>query len=439
MRKYLPFLLTPLYAFSANSFLLFRSNGWLLAAVTILLLYVNVLAGMPGFPVPGLRMKICHHGLQMITAFLGSVVISVTAQIVLAFTAMPKDPGGYLWNLLFCIGAHLLLFWNSILCIYLTSYQLGIKLRVLGALCGMIPVVNLVVLSQIIRVCSEEVDFEANRYQRSRERIAAKVCATKYPIVLVHGVFFRDWKNFNYWGRIPEDLILHGATLYYGNHQSADLVADSAQELAQRIRELVQTTGCGKVNIIAHSKGGLDCRYAIANLGIGEYVASLTTVNSPHRGCQFADYLLQKIPKAVQNSVASTYNLALRKLGDPNPDFMGAVGNLTAASCRAFDAETPVPEGIYCQSIGSIMPTARGGKFPMNFSYHLMEHFEGEGDGLVSEASFRWGEKYILLRPSGNRGISHGDIIDMNRENIPGFDVRDFYVDLVSDLRQRGL
>jgi triacylglycerol lipase len=30
-------------------------------------------------------------------------------------------------------------------------------------------------------------------------------------------------------------------------------------------------------------------------------------------------------------------------------------------------------------------------------------------------------------------------MIDLNRRNIPEFDVREFYVQLVSDLKQRGL
>ena len=59
--------------------------------------------------------------------------------------------------------------------------------------------------------------------------------------------------------------------------------------------------------------------------------------------------------------------------------------------------------------------------------------------GLVSEKSFAWGERYTLLTPLKHRGISHGDMIDLNRENIDGFDVREFYVQLVSDLKARGL
>lgn len=29
-------------------------------------------------------------------------------------------------------------------------------------------------------------------------------------------------------------------------------------------------------------------------------------------------------------------------------------------------------------------------------------------------------------------------MIDLNRENIPGFDVREFYVNLVKDLKEKG-
>ena len=95
---------------------------------------------------------------------------------------------------------------------------------------------------------------------------------------MVHGVFFRDFKYFNYWGRVPKELERNGAVIFYGNHQSAASVKDSAQELATRILEITGETGCGKVNIIAHSKGGLDSRYAISLLGMEPYVATLTTI-----------------------------------------------------------------------------------------------------------------------------------------------------------------
>jgi triacylglycerol lipase len=283
------------------------------------------------------------------------------------------------------------------------------------------------------------VDFEIEKEIVSTSPALSEICKTKYPLVLVHGVFFRDSKLFNYWGRIPRTLKLHGATIYYGEHQSALTVRESARELASRIKLIVERSGCEKVNIIAHSKGGLDCRYAISEFGLAPYVASITTVNTPHRGCLFAERLLNAIPESVKNKVATVYNTTLTALGDENPDFLAAVGDLTAEACQKRNELLTFPEGIFAQSIGSVMEHRRKGQFPLNLSYCYVKNFDGENDGLVGESSFAWGEKYTLLRTDGKRGISHGDVIDLNRENIPDFDVREFYTNLVSELRERGL
>ena len=79
-----------------------------------------------------------------------------------------------------------------------------------------------------------------------------------------------------------------------------------------------------------------------------------------------------------------------------------------------------------------------GGRFPLNFTYVLARHFDGANDGLVGYRSFPWGTEYRLLTVKGSRGISHGDMIDLNRENLPEFDVREFYVQLVADLKEKG-
>ena len=84
------------------------------------------------------------------------------------------------------------------------------------------------------------------------------------------------------------------------------------------------------------------------------------------------------------------------------------------------------------------MKRGRAARFPLNLSYHIVKKYDGPNDGLVATSSFEWGEKYIFLEAKGRRGISHGDMVDINRENFRGFDVREFYVQLVNDLRQRG-
>ena len=65
-----------------------------------------------------------------------------------------------------------------------------------------------------------------------------------------------------------------------------------------------------KVNLIGHSKGGLDCRAALADPQAKAHVASLTTINTPHRGCEFADYLLNVMSNEQQQAIARSYNAA---------------------------------------------------------------------------------------------------------------------------------
>jgi triacylglycerol lipase len=287
-------------------------------------------------------------------------------------------------------------------------------------------------------ITRKEVDFEKYKYLLNNARAENAICRTKYPILLIHGVFFRDSSLFNYWGRIPLHLKKNGAEIFYGEHESAASAEESGIELAQKITQIVNKTGCEKVNIIAHSKGGLDCRYAVSCTEAGKYVASLTTVNTPHCGCLFADYLLGKISPKIQNSVAKKYNTSAKLLGDKNPDFIKAVKSLTNESCADFNTRVPDSDTVFYQSIATKMNMATSGKFPLNMLYPFVKHFGGENDGLVAVESMKWGNTFRLVTVPKGRGISHGDIIDLNRENIPGFDVREFYTDVVHDLKMRG-
>ena len=100
--------------------------------------------------------------------------------------------------------------------------------------------------------------------------------------------------------------------------------------------------------------------------------------------------------------------------------------------CRRPCNDTLLQTAVFAD----ILPAS--GRFPLNFTYPLVKYFDGPNDGLVGEESFRWGQNYQFLTVSGKRGISHGDMIDLNRENIKGFDVREFYVQVVAGLKKMG-
>lgn len=397
---------------------------------------------------PTKRIDQLSAGCELLRLFLITATINVVWMLLWlpAAIRMAKG-GGFFSGLLLVIWIIIaipmvileaILFWNGMIRVYLTSVQLGLKHRILAALCGWIPFLNIWYLTQIIRIASDEVEFETEKWELDEVRAENEVCKTKYPILLVHGVFFRDFRYLNYWGRIPKELKRNGAAVYYGQQQSAASVEDSGRELAARIRAILDETGCEKVNIIAHSKGGLDSRAAIAHAGCAPYVATLTTINTPHRGCIYAEYLLNKVPEAAQQKIAAAYNATLKRLGDENPDFLAAVTDLTESACLARNETTPDMPGVVYESVMSYCRKARHGKFPLNATYPVVKHFDGKNDGLVSVDSAKWGTRFTLLEPVGKRGISHGDVVDLNRENIPGFDVREFYVNLVADLKKRG-
>lgn len=344
--------------------------------------------------------------------------------------------GGLALCLLYASAVLFLLLWNGILRMFFTSKHLRALTRLLMFLAMWIPVVNLLVLCYAMRKVHGEYDFECYKEAVRFVRRESDLCKTRYPLVLVHGVGFRDLRYFNYWGRIPRELTRYGATVYYGNQEAFATVARNAGDIRLKILQVLEETGCGKVNIIAHSKGGLDSRYAVSRLDMAPYVASLTTISTPHRGCRFVDYAC-RLPDGFYHSVARIFDYWFGRFGDAHPDFYQATRQFSTGASRQFNAEVPDAPQVYYQSYATAMKDFLSDPL-LSVPYLLIKPLEGENDGLVSTESAKWGEFKGIVRNRRHRGISHGDIIDLKREDYSGFDVVEFYVKLVADLRERG-
>ena len=318
--------------------------------------------------------------------------------------------------------------------------RLRIVRRLLVWMLLWIPFLNYGLALYVRGLAKQETDHILYRISLDDVRAEKNVCSTKYPLLLVHGVGFRDFHYFNYWGRIPRALKKNGARVFYGHQEAWGTVEENAGILREKIFEILRETGEEKVNIIAHSKGGLDSRWAITKLGLAPQVASLTTINTPHRGCVFAQHLLSTMPKGVVGWIAHKYNSLFHTLGDTSPDFLGGVQDLTRETCLAFNAAVPDAPDVFYQSVTSTMRKASSAGFPLNFTWHLVKRYDKEAnDGLVARTSAEWGHFLDCLTVPGKRGISHGDMIDLMREDVPGFDVREFYIGLVKGLKARGL
>ena len=265
---------------------------------------------------------------------------------------------------------------------------------------------------------------------------ASFACRTKYPIVLVHGTGFRDRKLLNYWGRIPKALGDEGARVYYSHQDAWGTVAHNAEMVKRAVLTVLKETGAEKVNLIAHSKGGLDARYMIAALDMADKVASLTTVSTPHHGSKAID-VLWRAPKLLFHAIGVVVNLTYRAMGDEKPDFYRVTRGFRTCAARRFNERFPDSDKVYYQSYASTMLDSFS-DFIFVLTHSVVKRFDGENDGLVSADSARWGRFRGELRGKGRRGISHGDVVDMRRMDIKDVNIRELYIGLVRELKDMG-
>ncbi len=74
----------------------------------------------------------------------------------------------------------------------------------------------------------------------------------------------------------------------------------------------------------------------------------------------------------------------------------------------------------------------------MIIPYLIVKLIEGDNDGLVTPSSAMWREFKGLIRGKTARGISHADIVDLRRINYSKIDIRDVYIKIVEDLKEKG-
>lgn len=333
--------------------------------------------------------------------------------------------------LLFYGGFQILLVWMCLLC-----RRLRIAKRILVWSFMWIPGVNIALALYVRGLAKQEMDHTRYKIKLDDVRQERQLCHTRYPLLLVHGVGFRDFHYFNYWGRIPRELVRNGARVYYGHQEAWGTVESNGQILKEKIQEIIRDTGCGKVNIIAHSKGGLDARYVISGLHMEDRVATLTTINTPHRGSRLVDFL-KKLPDWVYRMVCRWIDFYFGRLGDVNPHAYRASTQLSPAYAREFNQAYPDAPGVYYQSFASLMRSGFSSKL-LCIPYWILKKLDAPSDGLVTVESAKWADFRGVITNSRLRGISHGDMIDLTREDYEGFDVLEFYVKLVEELKRKG-
>jgi triacylglycerol lipase len=206
---------------------------------------------------------------------------------------------------------------------------------------------------------------------------------SEVPIVLVHGILGFDRLGLpdspiSYFRGVPKALSDAGYTV---PEPPALKPAGSVKERAgdlQKYLENHEDVKDGQVHLIAHSMGGLDCRYAISRLGMADRVLSLTTLGTPHGGTSIADLDIS-VFGGLLKIIDSTKILDLQGFFD-----------LTRRHSLEFEQEGVVdPESVRYFSVAGLYN-------PGNFDLLKLTHDfifpkEGANDGLVPVTSASFG------------------------------------------------
>ncbi|ORX47754.1 alpha/beta-hydrolase [Hesseltinella vesiculosa] len=308
--------------------------------------------------------------------------------------------------------------------------------------------------------------------------VTPQYVAPRAPIVLCHGLYGFDKRGpdalpflqVRYWGGIENALARLGAKVVVTKVPRTGSIKARAKALHSFLNLAIQNQ---PVNFIAHSMGGLDCRYLLSHLHDRSYKPlSLTTVSTPHRGSPLTNWFRKYVGVAkMTDDMFSGRSFSASPFADPetltihghtpNPGSMAAhsldrplqklvhqyldtpaYANLTTDFCQGyFNPNTPDHPDVAYYSYGSnvVLPFWS----VLGLPNQLIRDHEGDNDGIVSVQSAQWG-KYIKTLDAhhwalnGQRYPWLSTSRSSSTESNNKFDTIEFYLELATFLYRQG-
>ncbi len=265
--------------------------------------------------------------------------------------------------------------------------------------------------------------------------------ATRYPVVMVHG--FSGFKNIGpveYFYKVPPTLESLGYDVHIAKLDPYNSTEVRAPQLRDFIEKVLADTNAKKVNIIAHSQGGLDSRYVISGLMMADKVGALITVATPHYGTPLADFILADptgAGKAALDAVLLIMGAALDSQSRAN-----AMASLYSLSVEyvtgTFNNRYPDDRRVSYYSYAG--KTCRAWEdcgdtvdVEIALTYELLRSEVGDNDGIVPTNSAVWGKFMGVLKADHFDEV--GQVAGVTN---PNFNHIEFYKSLTDMLRAEG-
>ncbi|MFC0168306.1 lipase family alpha/beta hydrolase [Pseudoduganella danionis] len=180
---------------------------------------------------------------------------------------------------------------------------------------------------------------------------AAGYTQTRYPIVLVHGLFgFDNIGPVDYFYGIASALRSGGAQVYITQVSAANSTEVRGEQLLTQVRQILAATGASKVNLIGHSHGGPTSRY-VASVR-PDLVASVTSIGGVNKGSRVADVLIGAVPDVTYGVANAVSGFISFLSGNPTlpQNARAAATSLSTAGTMAFNQRHP--QGVPVSACG---------------------------------------------------------------------------------------
>jgi len=227
-------------------------------------------------------------------------------------------------------------------------------------------------------------------------------CAkTKYPIVLVHGMFGFGGSLLgliSYWGNIPKVLKKFGAEVFIAEVSQAHDIETCGEQLYQQLKKWKRS----KYNLVGHSFGGLASDYVSKKYP--DSVVSVTTMGTPHQGCKMADlayYCINMVPQSHvfwQAGNMACFFFGLLSGNWHRQDLQKAVRCLTSEAKEISNSDIPkeTEEDDKCvrYSCGSYDIKPAGIFDVCGISFYILGRLlygDKKNDGVVDHNSMKYG------------------------------------------------
>lgn len=284
-----------------------------------------------------------------------------------------------------------------------------------------------------------------------------------YPIILVHGYAGSDnWNvlglKIDYFYKIAKSLRSAGYTVYTADVNAFGFSADwtdpstgkfyegRSTQLKRFVLEVMAQSGAPKVNIVAHSQGGITSRYMISSMSMADKVNSLYTISTPHYGTDLLK-IIPKLPTIVKmalENVVMDFFLGSLIAGDNTPSSAHAHQEMLPSYMVTFNQLNPNAKSVQYYSVAGKMSNI------YLTSLFYLPHLAflavkkddgsavGDNDGIVPVYSAKWGtylgtiegRKILGIR----LGVDHGNEINHPLGLSAHFDAQAFYLDIAKFL-----